>query len=250
MARWLNNGVTGSISWPRKQAEVEFGPYILISMPAADKTQASLHIDLEQYGIDGAKGMSIMNQLLSFATWIEDAPSDLLPGWDGNPIPVSVPRYSQRSPHGWVDFWHFKRQPLQNPTHRKALGIYREARNLQDLISQPYAVLGYYKILEIKFPRGEERRRWIEARLEQMLEGDELPDLQRLVPEAGNTAKAIAAFMYTEGRNAVAHMKFENSIDPDDVNQLHRLSLALPVFRKMARAFIIEELGISDLQAD
>jgi hypothetical protein len=194
--------------------------------------------------------MSILNQLLSFATWIEDAPSDLLPGWSGNLVPVRVPKARHQSPYGSVKFWHFRRRPLDDAQHRKVLGIYREARNLQDLLSIPYAILGYYKILEVKFPNGDLRTQWIEAHLEQALKDKNIPLLEKLLKEAGDTPKQLANFMYVEGRNAVAHTKFANSIDPDDITQIQRLSLALPIFQRMARDFILNELGVSDSQAD
>jgi hypothetical protein len=57
---------------------------------------------------------------------------------------------------------------------RRALAIYREAMNMQHFHSLPYAVLGFYKILESTYPDGPERGKKLEQQVANLLAHDGL----------------------------------------------------------------------------
>src|SRR4051812_18589970 len=104
MPFWLNHGISGEITWPSCEVEFLFGKHRIVALPTTLKSHASLHIDLEVHSINHVTGMSVLSQILSLASWIEDAPAKLLPGWAGNPAPVPVPRHPASSPSSRFDF--------------------------------------------------------------------------------------------------------------------------------------------------
>lgn len=241
---WLNHGVIGEIGWPRVETSFRFGEYEIVAKPPTADHEASLHIDLGRYGIDGAKAMSVLSQVLSLATWVDDAYSVLLPGWSGNPVPVPVPRHSKSWPSSILNTWPNARAPLTGPDARHAVAIYREAFNVECHWSIPYAALGYFKLLEIRY-QGHSREQWLETTITSLQRSrDEV--VQALERGVGTASTVIARFLLDEGRHAVAHANRNPTIDPDDTSQVRRLSLALPLFRTLARTFIRDELGVSE----
>ena len=82
-------------------------------------------------------------------TWCDDNFAILQEGWSGNPIPMPVPKQNL----GFITAynWHFDRKIPASPEARKALALYREGRNAEQNYFISYAILSYYKIIELKF---------------------------------------------------------------------------------------------------
>lgn len=90
--RFINVPVDTQIEWPRKEAVITFGQWEIISFPPSRDHDASLHIDLIRAGLSDVEAISVFNQLLSIASWLDDTFAVLLPGWSGNPVPGRPPR--------------------------------------------------------------------------------------------------------------------------------------------------------------
>ncbi|HYG86162.1 MAG TPA: methylamine utilization protein MauJ [Azospirillum sp.] len=229
--------------------DFQFGPFEIVALPPTDASHASLHLDLRKAKIDEAEAMSVLSQILSIATWVEDCPAMLIDGWSGNPGPTPVPR-GKREPallaSPMLTSWVFARGQLEEPVARQALAIYREAVNLLHTHSLPYAVLGFFKILELRFS-GKEREKWLVETIAPMLDVGEVemvrhPDYRE---EYGTDAQAVGAFLYEQGRNAIAHARPGRSHDPDDITATRFLSLSVSLFQELARKFIENVLQIS-----
>ena len=89
MECWLNDGVAREIAWPRAESSFRFGKFQILARPLTQEHEASLHIELNQHRMDNVGAISVLNQILSLATWVDDAWSILLSGWSRNPIPGS-----------------------------------------------------------------------------------------------------------------------------------------------------------------
>ena len=92
-------------------------------------------------------------------TWCDDQYAVAQGGWSGNPVPVPVPK--RNLAFTTTDFWAFDRQIPSSDEARRALSLYREARNAEQNCLVSYAVLNYYKIIELHYPEGPEARGWI-----------------------------------------------------------------------------------------
>ena len=99
-----------------------------------------------------------MNRFLSLMTWCDDQFAVAQDGWAGNPVPTAVPR--RNLAFATTQHWIFDRRIPADPDARRALALYREARNAEQNYLVSYAVLSYYKIVELKH---RETIKWLEA---------------------------------------------------------------------------------------
>jgi hypothetical protein len=125
------------------------------------------------------------------------------------------------------------------------LALYREALNMRRFHSQPYAVLGFYKIVETTFG-GHERKAFLEEAIARMLANRRIRDyhLKAIGFSQASSPSDIASFLYQDGRHAVAHAQKAPHIDPDDIGQVRSMSVAASILRDIARQYIIDVLGV------
>jgi hypothetical protein len=245
VALFLNHGVDGSIEWPRTNTTFMFGDYEIIAFPPSRENDASLHIDLYAHKLSPIEGMSVFSQILSIATWLDDAHAVLLDGWAGNPVPTRPGRHSTSFPSSILDVWCNSWEPVQNVNARGALAIYREAVNMLHFNSLPYAVLGFYKITETTFD-GKRRQAFLEREISAILSEEKMEvDALRAIGFSEPLPEGVADFLYRDGRQAVAHAEKDPRIDPDDIAHVRNMSVAALFLRKIARQYIKTELGVS-----
>lgn len=242
-AEFLNMGITCHVTWPKKETVVEFEGCKLILMPKTRENTTSIHIDLhnERLTLEGAR--TLINRFLSLVTWCDDHSSIPTYGWSGNPVPVAVSKPD--AGFSIADPWLFERRIPPSKAARQALAIYREARNAQVSYSAPYAVLCYYKLIELKFKGTADTKKWFRANLEAIRKNKNLPEeLARFDTIRG--AESPEGYLWRACRCAVAHANKPYSTDPDDYEELQRLHIAADILRALARQFIKRELGVSD----
>jgi Methylamine utilization protein MauJ len=131
---------------------VRFGRYQLVLMPKTNDHTQSVHVDLRANGLTDREALTIVNRFLSILTWCGDQFAVVQGGWSGNPVPVAVPRRNlafATSPD-----WLFDRQIPPSDETGRALALYREGRNAEETALVSYAVLSYFKIIEIRYPDG------------------------------------------------------------------------------------------------
>ncbi len=243
-SRFTNHSVTTEASWPRSEARFSFGPHEIVVFPPDKEHDPSLHLDLGRAGLSGVEGMSVLSQLLSIAAWLDDTYAVLHDGGSGNPVPVRPRRQTTCYATSILDHWCNSWGPLEDPVARRALAIYREAVNMYRFHSIPYAVLGFYKTLETSFD-GRQRTEFLHRELESMISESQIEDqhLREIGHSVGESSR-LAEFLHKEGRNAVAHAKYSPAINPDDMRDARRMSVAAQILRPLARRFINQELGV------
>jgi hypothetical protein len=129
---------------------------------------------------------------------------------------------------------------------RRALALYREARNAQQNGFISYTVLNYYKIIEIRNHGKEAVRRWFKEHFEVLRaqsKGDDC--VGRFLVLCGQESPHV--YIHNSCRIAVAHAGKHSKSDPDDANEIVRLHTAARVMHLLARRFIEQEFAISDL---
>lgn len=246
---FLNLAVDTQVTWPPVETLVQFEGYRLILMPPTREHTTSIHIDLVGQSITSENAVSLINRLLSLKAWCDDNFAILQEGWSGNPIPVPMPK--QNLGFATAYHWIFDRRLPSSREARKALALYREGRNAEQNYFISYAILSYYKIMELKFGdfEGEKVRDWIAVnyaalKTEQML-ADRVADFER---ERGN--EEPQKYLNKACRVAVAHSSINNPSDPDELPELRRLHVAAHILRALARRFISQELAISECPYD
>jgi hypothetical protein len=242
-SHFLNIGVDNQVTWPRRETTITFDQYKFVLMPKTADHVQSVHVDLHTNKLSLAEAMTVINRFLSLLTWCDDQFAITQNGWAGNPVPVAVRR--RNLAFTTATHWVFNRDIPALEEVRRALALYREARNAEQNFMISYAVLNYYKIIEIRHHNGKAATKWI---------GENLP----AIPGDRHNQEAIATFrkacgeerpekyIYLACRVAVAHSSAKQPSDPDDFVEVGRLYNAAEVMRRLARRFIQVELGVSE----
>jgi methylamine utilization protein MauJ len=243
-SRFLNIGVDNQVTWPQEETVVKFDEYHLVLMPKTRDHVQSIHVDLVSNRLTDREAMTVINRYLSIMTWCDDQFAVAQDGWSGNPIPKAVPKRDLA--FTTASHWAFDRKIPASAEARRALALYREARNAEQNFLVSYAVLNFFKVIEIGYQDRGRVKNWFR-------------DYYALLKEEAIYKDAFARFAeYCEGekpheyiynacRIAVAHANKKSKSDPDDVSELNRLHVAAEILRIFARHFIKNELGVSDV---
>lgn len=242
-SRFLNIGVDNQVTWPREEMLIEFDHYRLVLMPKTNEHVQSIHIDLHANRLSMEEAMTVINRFLSLLTWCDDQYAVAQDGWSGNPVPVPVPK--RNLAFTTTQHWVFNRDIPTSHEVQRALALYREARNAEQNFMISYAVLNYYKIIEIHHERGPASTKWVADNLPAIL-GDphSHEDISTFLTACGE--EKPETYIYKACRVAVAHASHNRPSDPDEFFELRRLHNAANVMRRLARRFISQELGVSD----
>ena len=245
-SNFLNIGVDNQVTWPREETLIDFDRYKLVLMPKTARHMQSIHIDLYSNNLSTQEALTVINRFLSLLTWCDDQYAIAQDGWSGSPIPLPV---SKRDLAFTTTYhWLFKRDIPASNEGQRALALYREARNAEQNFMISYAVLNYYKIIEIRYAdsrNSKPARDWI---------SQNFPSIRDDPQDQHGIADFLAAcggeppdqYIYKACRVAVAHTSNDYPSDPDDAAELRRLHNAAEVMRRLARRFISLELGVSD----
>ncbi|MBR0773313.1 hypothetical protein JQ625_00575 [Bradyrhizobium diazoefficiens] len=243
-SRFLHVGVDNQVTWPKNERLVTFDQYQLILMPKTKDHVQSVHIDLTANRVDERTAMTVINRFLSVMAWCDDNFAIAQYGWSGNPVPVPVTKQDLAftTAHEYI----FDRKIPNSEEARRALALFREARNAQENGFVSYSVLNYYKIIEIRNHGKEATRKWFLTNfgvLQASSKGDD--DISRFLALCGN--EPPHKYIHDSCRIAVAHAGKNSKSDPDDANEILRLHTAARVMHRLARNFIEAEFGTSDL---
>lgn len=244
-SRFLNIGVDNQVTWPKEETVVRFDRYTFVLMPKTRDNVQSIHVDLTENKLTDRDAVTVINRFLSIMTWCDDQFAIAQDGWSGNPVPVAVPRRNLAftTAHDWI----FDRKIPPDENARRALAVYREGRNAQQNFMVSYAVLNFYKIIEIgqQNPRGDVKN-WFRDNFEVLRQqASYREEFERFAKICGD--ELPHEYIYDACRIAVAHAGKDSQSDPDDAHELMRLHTAADVLRLFARHFIESEFHISDV---
>jgi hypothetical protein len=241
-SRYLTLGVDTQVTWPKTECLVEFDRFKLVLLPRTRDHTQSINIDLTANNISAGDARTVANRFLSLLTWCDDQYAVLQDGWSGSPIPCPVKHRrlgSTITPH-----WLFCRRIHNDPSVLRALALYREARNAEDNFLISYAVLNFYKIIEIRYRGKNTRKKWLT---------EHFPRIEASIREevarefhASRDSISVGDHIHNEYRCAVAHAEDADSSDPDCATELRRLHIAAEILRLFARYLLINEMNLSD----
>lgn len=246
-SRFMNMAADNHVTWPSEPTLVKFGGHHFVLMPRTKENVQSVHMDLVGNKLDDSKATTLIRRFLSLLAWCDDNFATLGLGWSGNPVPVPVPKpeLAFRTTGHYI----FDRKIPATPEARRALALYREALNAEHggLIS--YAVLSYYKIIELTQPHRGATKNWFRDNFSYARSLDylkrPLDDFDQL---RGPTEPH--EYIYKSCRLAVAHAGKDSESDPDDASELLRLHTVADIMQVLARHCIEMEFKISDCMFD
>lgn len=239
---FLNIGVDTQADWPKQEVLVQFDRFHFVLMPKTKDNARSIHVDLHANRLSEAEALTVINRFLSVLAWCDDQFALTRGGGAGNPVPVPVPRYDLAFVA--ADIWPFARNIPGEDKARRALALYREGRNAEALGSISYAVLSFFKIIEIKYRTGENVKKWIAKNFDAATAASH-NDLSMRVFLESCKGERPEEYIYSSCRIAVAHASVKRPSDPDDLTEINRLRSASYTLGLLARYFIDKEFGVS-----
>jgi hypothetical protein len=120
---------------------------------------------------------------------------------------------------------------------RLALALMRDGRGLNQAA---YAFLSFYRVIEVEFPNGKQRGSWTEQGIGRLTEARSAAARAKL---RMNDAQ-VGLRLYGDWRMALAHAQNDQTIDPDDPQQLEHLRSDLPIMEALAEIAVETELRV------
>ena len=246
-SRYLNVGVDNQVTWPREETLIHFADHTLVLMPKTRDHVQSVHVDLHANRLTHSEAITLINRMLSLMTWCDDQFAVMQDGWSGNPVPVAVPR--RNLAFATTYHWLFNRRIPETNDGRRALALYRDGRNAEQNFMIGYAVLSYFKIIEIRHPEGSDVRKWLAANFPAVRDDPyDRHGIETFLTAIGD--EKPEDYLWRACRLAVAHVSKRGPSDPDAADELHRLDNVADIMRRLARWLIRKELAISDNPMD
>ena len=246
-SRFLNMAADNHVTWPNVPTLVRFDGHHFALLPRTKDNVQSVHMDLPGNRLDDSGATTVIRRFLSILAWCDNNFATLGFGWSGNPVPVPVtkPELAFRTTPNYI----FDRKMPSTPEARRALALYREALNAEQSSLISYAVLNYYKIVELTQHDRGSTKNWFRdnfafSRQSQHLKRS-LDDFDRL-----RGAAEPHEYIYKSCRIAVAHAGKDSRSDPDDASELLRLQTAADIMQVLARHCIEVEFKVSDCMFD
>jgi hypothetical protein len=246
-SRFLNMAADNHVTWPSEPTLVKFDGYHFVLMPRTKDHVQSVHIDLTENRLDDSGATTVIRRFLSVMAWCDGNFATLGFGWSGNPVPVPVtkPELAFRSTSHYI----FDRKMPSTPEAGRALALYREALNAEHNSLISYAVLSYYKIIELTQRDRGTTQKWFR---DHFAHARGIPHLKHSLENFDKLRGAIEPheYIYKSCRIAVAHAGKDSKSDPDDASELRRLHAAADIMQALARHCIEVDFKISDCMFD
>lgn len=242
-SQYLNVGVDNQVTWPKVETLVSFDKYQLVLFPKTKDHVQSVHIDLNVNRLSVREAQTVINRFLSILSWCDDQYAVAEEGASGSPFPVALNKRNLAftTTHHWI----FDRRIPTDTNVKRALAIYRDGRNAEQNSLVSYAVLNYFKIIEIRYKGKEKLKKWIANSFDTVAAAHPYEDAFKAIRAKSGTG-GLQKYLYEECRNAVAHAGLNQNSDPDETDELHRLHEVATVMRILARHVILNEMGVSD----
>jgi hypothetical protein len=241
-SHYLTIGVDNQVTWPQEETLVNFDRFTLVLLPKTKEHVQSINIDLTANKLTLQEATTVINRFLSLMTWCDDQFAVAQDGWAGSRLPSPVPR--RNLAFTTTRDWLFDRKIPSDKDARRALALYREARNAEQNYLVSYGVLNYYKIIEIRHPNGREARAWITTAFPIVEPKIRVEVLREFHSERGIIP--AEKHIYDAYRLAVAHASNRTISDPDSSHEITRLHIAADILHELARHFISTELKVSN----
>lgn len=237
---WIVASVEPRMSWPVEPQKLVYGGVELWVLPVTKDHYPGVAVNLPRtMHFDDAQRTIL--RFLSAISWVEGR-GIVLESFTGGSLPRPMRR---QQTHVLAIQEDFDFSYLPEPSDERAqlaLALIREGRGLNH---PAYGFLSFYKVLEVAFPDGKLRGRWMSAHIDQLRDSRGRDAVAAL--RANNVAE-VGEHLQKSGRQAIAHAASYPIINPDDPTDARRLSSELPIISALAELAIEEELGVETRQ--
>jgi len=233
---WVVANVETTGFWPVEAQRVEYRGHTVWVLPIMEDFYPAIAMRVPA-GETREQCEHLLSRFLSSLAWVQEQ-GYLINGFGGGGRPTP---FGRRQPFGISVTEEFDLSYFPAPIDERAMLALALMREGWGLNHPAYAFLSFYRVLEVAFPHGRQRGRWI---------GERLPTLSNYRTKeafeglAKRGIEDIPNHLLNSGRHAIAHAKGNPVVDPDDPTEYRRLRAELPIMEALARSAIEDELGI------
>lgn len=236
MSSWLVIGVESAVFWPTKETKVNFRGKEIVLRPSNGNIAPSVALNYDA-SISFEDAVLCLRRFLSSLAWVEKSyiRETMITG-GSHPFNVGRERLADNINS------NFNINYLPEPEDQKAqlaLALYREALSINSI---PYSILGYFKIINIKYSNGNNIKNWIDKSIPFITDFAVKKRLETLKQDS--SMHNISEYLYGSCRCAVAHAFSNPVVDPEDPKDAERLTEDLPLIKALAEYLIENEFDI------
>jgi hypothetical protein len=247
MSRWLDMAVVPEFSWPNVPVEIPFQGEVFVLSPSTDTLACTISAYDPSGNLDFPEGARRIRRPLSCLAWAHRARivelfciGTNLPDRPGLMGTGNFARsFWQQTPPS--DYMYLP--DVTEPKAKRALALFREGLSVN---SDSFAFLSHFKVLNVLFSSGPEQKAWINANLRHV---QSYNGTGRLASLRQSGVTDIGAYLYHQGRCAVAHAFDANIVDPDDYEATDRLSDDLGLMEELAFVCIERDFNVPSSDA-
>lgn len=244
--KWLNLAVIPHFSWPNVQVEFLFEGYRVVLQPWRRDIENNIILActvsvFDPNGFTFEKGGTIARRFLSRLAWSKNGGAvELFEGGTNNlkkPGRLGQGTYG-KSGCSQVDPSDFIYLPKASSFEADlALGLFREGMSVN---SVPFAFLSYFKILNIVHSDGKSQKKWINDNIDQLWYSPAVKRLEKLK----NSESDIGAYLYHQGRCAIAHASGNPLVNPDSYEDKRRIEDDLILIKEISELYVEQKFGV------
>jgi len=236
---WVVVGVEPEAVWVEQNTSIAFRGRELLLRPSPG---GDVFPDVAMHQAVGESyyvAATFVHRFLSVMVWKRKAYIRVV-GHTGGTHPIRVG--GRKAPVGLHVTHHPGYDPADLPTPSTpsqdlALALYREAFGLVD---DTYKFLGLFRILNITLRTSADQIRWVNGHL-----GDLAGyPIERCHAITARGEPDIGAYLYRAGRSALAHAAVPPVVDPDILEDTHRINLDLSLLTAIVELYMERELAL------
>ena len=232
---WVIAGIEGHVPWPKKAQVLEFDEIDFILRPGDEQTSPSIVLNATAHNLSRQEAQNRILKLATALAWNERAKIDIHM-WMSGTRPFAVGKWQGNIVQEFI-----APDELVFPNNNAAwvaLALYREALSVGNPF---YSFLGFFKTVSSIFKDGRKRAAWFREALP-LIEDD---NARKRIASLSAEGVDVAEYLFSEGRNAIAHAEKEVFINPDNMIDFERINNDIPIIRGLAELAIEQQYSIS-----
>lgn len=232
---WVVAGVEGHVPWPKEAQVLEFEEIDFILRPGDEQSSPTIVLNASAHGLSRQEAQNRILKLATALAWNERAKIDIHM-WMSGTRPFGVGKWQGNVVQ---DFIAPDELVFSNDSAAwVALALYREALSVGNPF---YSFLGFFKTVSSIYKDGRERGAWFREAMPLIQDNSAQKRIESLSTEGVD----VAEYLFSEGRNAIAHAEKDVFVNPDSMIDFERISNDLPIMRGLAELAIEQQYSIS-----
>lgn len=232
---WVVAGIETTIPWPEVAQIAHFEGIDFILRPGDDDSEPSIALNAAVYCIDRKAARDRILKLTSALAWEYGGGVEVFM-WAGGGLPIRVAKWKGRIRQSFIEARSLP--VVEDDGAWVALALFREGLSIKNPF---YSFLSYYKVTSAIHRNGKQREKWFDQSIPKLKD----ERARERIDELTKLGFKVGPYLFSEGRNAIAHAEKDVFVHPDRTIDYERIYQDLPIISNLAKYAIEERYGIT-----